>query len=162
MAIVAVGLTPTLGWADVRVEGTFGNHMVLQREQPIPIKGSAKAGEEVTVEFAGQKKAAEADKHGKWTITLDPLTASKKPQTMVVQGATGDPIQFEDVLVGEVWLGAGQSNWFFSYEMQAKDSAARGETDEVLAVIVNGQHPLLRLNYGRNIWVAATDHWMCP
>lgn len=157
MAIVAVGLTPTLGWADVRIEGTFGNHMVLQREQPIPIKGSAKAGEEVTVEFAGQKKAAEADKHGKWTITLDPLTASKKPQTMVVQGATGDPIQFEDVLVGEVWLGAGQSNWFFSYEMQAKDSAARGETDEVLAVIVNGQHPLLRLNYGRNIWVAATD-----
>jgi len=157
LAIVAAWLTPALAWAEVRVDGTFGSHMVLQREKPIPIKGSAKPGEEVTVEFAGQKKAAKADGNGKWTITLDALSASKQPQTMVVKGVASPPIQFEDVLVGEVWLGTGQSNYGFNYETQAKDSAARGEKDEVMTVIVNAQHPLLRLNNGRSVWVAATN-----
>jgi sialate O-acetylesterase len=146
-----------LARADVRIDGTFASHMVLQREKPIAVQGSAARNEEVTVEFAGQKKTAKADAKGKWQVALDPLEASKEPRIMVVQGATGAPIQFEDVLVGEVWLGAGQSNWFFNYEQQAKDSAGRGEKDEVLAAIVNAQHPLVRLNYGRNIWVAATD-----
>ena len=146
-----------LARADVRIDGTFASHMVLQREKPIAVQGSAARNEEVTVEFAGQKKTAKADAKGKWQVALDPLEASKEPRIMVVQGATGAPIQFEDVLVGEVWLGAGQSNWFFTYEQQAKDSAGRGEKDEVLAAIVNAQHPLVRLNYGRNIWVAATD-----
>ena len=31
----------------------FSDHMVLQRELPVPIWGWAKPGEEVTVEFAG-------------------------------------------------------------------------------------------------------------
>ncbi|MBM3395076.1 MAG: hypothetical protein FJY37_10655 [Betaproteobacteria bacterium] len=157
IAMVVVCLTPTLVRADVRIEGMFGDHMVLQREKPIAIKGSAKPGEEVTVEFAGQKKSGKADAKGKWTITLDPLMASKQPQTMVVKGVASPPIQFEDVLVGEVWLGTGQSNYGFSYETQAKDSAARGEKDEVMTVIVNAQHPLLRFNYGRNVWAAATN-----
>jgi len=155
--MVAVWCTVGLARADVRIDGTFASHMVLQREKPIAVQGSAARNEEVTVEFAGQKKTAKADGKGKWQVALDPLEASKEPQTMVVQGATGAPIQFEDVLVGEVWLGTGQSNYGFSYELQAKDSAGRGEKDEVLTAIVNAQHPLVRFNGGRNNWAAATD-----
>jgi len=155
--MVAAWCTLGLARAEVRIDGTFASHMVLQREKPIAVQGSAARNEEVTVEFAGQKKTAKADGKGKWTITLDPLEASKEPRIMVVRGASGAPVQFEDVLVGEVWLGTGQSNYAFSYEGQAKDSAGRGEKDEMLAAIVNAQHPLVRFNGGRNNWVAATD-----
>lgn len=50
-ALAAVGGMPS----------TFSNHMVLQCEKPLPIWGSAAAGEVVTVEFAGQKKSVQAD-----------------------------------------------------------------------------------------------------
>ena len=46
----------------------FGDHMVLQRGQPVPVWGWAQPGETVTVTFAGQKKqavGAEPDGRGK-------------------------------------------------------------------------------------------------
>ena len=155
---LAACLVPSAARAEVRVENaSFGDHMVLQRDKPVPVWGSAKRGEEVTVEFAGQRKTATADGNGKWTVTLDPLTAAKEPQALVVRGGGGSTIRYEDVLVGEVWMGAGQSNYGFSYEAQAKDSAGRGEKDEVLAAMVDARHPLVRLGHGGGPWQAATD-----
>jgi len=36
----------------------FGDHMVLQAGQPVPVWGTATAGEKITVRFAGQEKSA--------------------------------------------------------------------------------------------------------
>lgn len=138
MAIMAVWLMPTLALAEPRLEGSFGSQMVLQREKPIKLKGSTKAGEEVTVEFAGQKKSAKADEKGRWTITLDPLKASKKPQTMVIKEAAGKPIELEDVLVGDVWFGSGQSNMAFSVDHCDNDVKDPQRRDKVLAEIAAG------------------------
>jgi sialate O-acetylesterase len=142
--------------AAVGIHAPIGSHAILQRDKPVPVWGSATLGEEVTVEFAGQKKSTKADEKGKWKITLDPLAESKNPQTMIVKGATGAPIQFEDVLVGEVWLGLGASNMNFSYERQAEDSKGRGEKDDVLAGIVAVDHPLVRFKMGKG-WAPATS-----
>jgi len=155
MAIVAACWLPSVAQAEVRIDGTFGSHMVLQREKPIPIKGSAKPGEEVTVEFAGQKKTAKADGNGKWTITLDPLAASKQPKMLVAKGTSGSSVQIQDVLVGEVWFGTGFSNYGFTYDVQDKENVSRGEKDVVLTEIVNTPYPLVRFDRGRE-WVAAT------
>ena len=97
--------------ADVKLPAFFSDHMMLQREMPVPIWGTAGAGEKVTVAFAGQKKTATADNSGKWRVTLDKMPASAEPRELTVSGSNARKIS--DVLVGEVWLASGQSNMGF-------------------------------------------------
>ena len=54
--------------ADVTLPHIFSDNMVLQRGQRVPVWGWATPGERVTVEFAGEKKSATADKSGKWEL----------------------------------------------------------------------------------------------
>ncbi len=54
----------------------FTDNIVLQRDQPVPVWGTAKPGEQVTVQFAGQTKTTTTDTSGKWLITLDPMPGS--------------------------------------------------------------------------------------
>ena len=87
----------------------FADNMVLQCDQPLNIWGWSEAGEEVSVSFAGQSKAAMADANGKWQVTLDALKVSDVPLKMTIKGKA-DTLSFENVLVGEVWINSGQSN----------------------------------------------------
>jgi len=93
--------------AQLQVHPLFGDHMVLQRDLKVPIWGQAAPGEQVTVEFAGQKLTTRANGSGRWLVELAPLKVGK-PRRLVV--ATTKKVAFEDVLVGEVWLCSGQSN----------------------------------------------------
>ena len=93
--------------AEVKLPAVIGSHMVLQRDQPVPIWGWADAGEKVTVTCGNQKKTSEPGADGRWTVKLDPMPAGG-PHVIVIEGK--NKIQLEDVLVGEVWLCAGQSN----------------------------------------------------
>lgn len=86
----------------------FTDHMVLQCDMPLPIWGTAAAGETVTVEFAGQLLQTSADVTGAWSTTLAPTAISAVPRMLTVRGRT--TLVCHDVLVGEVWLCAGQSN----------------------------------------------------
>jgi sialate O-acetylesterase len=93
--------------ADVKLPPILSSHMVLQRDADVPIWGTAKPGEKVTVKFRDQSKEAVADKDGKWAVKLAPLKAGG-PDKLTV--AARNTITLEDVLVGEVWIGSGQSN----------------------------------------------------
>lgn len=91
----------------------FGDHMVLQRNQPVPVWGSAEPGQPVTVRFAGQLKQTKADEQGKWRVELAPMKASSKGSPLEV--SCGEQKQLlKDVLVGDVWIASGQSNMFWS------------------------------------------------
>ncbi|MFI5335834.1 MAG: sialate O-acetylesterase, partial [Opitutales bacterium] len=92
--------------ADVTPAALFGDHAVLQEGLPLPVWGTAPDGEEVTVEFAGQRAQTLAQ-DGRWMVRLAPVTAGG-PYTMVISGR--NRIVFTDLLVGEVWLCSGQSN----------------------------------------------------
>lgn len=94
--------------AAVSVSNLFSDHMVLQQGQSVPIWGQADPGEDVTVEFAGQKKTAKAGLDGKWEVRLDSLKASAESRVLTVRGT--NTITIADVLVGEVWICSGQSN----------------------------------------------------
>lgn len=110
LTTLLVPLAP-LHAAALKPAAVFADHMVLQRDKAVPVWGWADPGEEIVVEFAGQKKTAKADAGGKWSVKLDPMPASADARAMTVCGATGDRLsRIEDVLVGEVWLGSGQSN----------------------------------------------------
>jgi len=121
--------------AELRLGGLFGDHMVLQRELPVPIWGWAAAGENVTVEFAGQKKTGTADSTGKWMVRLDPMPASAESRTLTVTGSSS--ITKNDVLVGDVWLCSGQSNMGIPMSVPGNDCLQRK--------IHEANHPQLRL-----------------
>ena len=88
----------------------FTDNMILQRESKVPIWGFDAPGNRVTVEFAGQRKTAVADKNGDWMVKLDPLKASREEQGLEVKNNRGKSISLKGVLVGEVWFSSGQSN----------------------------------------------------
>lgn len=107
--------------ANVRLPAIISDHMVLQRGVAVPVWGWAEPGEQVSVSFAGQEKTAMPDATGKWMLKLDPL-ASGEPQALVVKGK--NTITVQDVLVGEVWLGGGQSNMDFALGWQGEENLA--------------------------------------
>lgn len=94
--------------AEVALPAIFSDHLVLQREARVPVWGTAAPGEKVAVMFAGQTQSAVAGADGKWQVALTGLKAGAEPQTLTVKGS--NTIEIRDVLVGEVWLGSGQSN----------------------------------------------------
>ena len=109
--------------ADVKLPSVFSDHMVLQAELAAPVFGTADPGEEVTVEFNGQKKSAIAGKDGRWLVRLEPLKVGG-PFEMKIAGK--NTLLLKDVLVGEVWAAAGQSNMRYSLGQatNGKDDAA--------------------------------------
>ena len=87
------------------------NHMVLQRDQPITVWGKDAAGRAVTVAFAGQTAQATTGADGFWETTFaQPFALSAEPQALVVSDSAGETLSLADVLVGDVFLAAGQSN----------------------------------------------------
>ncbi len=83
--------------------------MVLQREKPVAVWGWAAVGEQVTVEFAGQRKEYLAGQDGRWRTTLDPLPVCAQGAELTIR-ASGNSVVFSNVLVGDVWVLGGQSN----------------------------------------------------
>ncbi|MFO0829707.1 MAG: sialate O-acetylesterase [Phycisphaerales bacterium] len=102
--------------ADIRLPAVFSDHVVLQRDRPIPVWGHALPREEVVVVLhdAGGTVLRTArglsGDDGAFRATLDPMPASNAPLVLDVRGAASPPIEVNDVLVGEVWLCGGQSN----------------------------------------------------
>ncbi|WP_116124929.1 sialate O-acetylesterase [Lewinella sp. IMCC34183] len=94
--------------AAVSLPDIFTDHLVLQREQVVPVWGMAAPGEAVRVSFGGQEQRTIADEEGKWRVHLSPMEASATPRDLTVSGK--NTIVLTDILVGEVWLLTGQSN----------------------------------------------------
>src|SRR5262245_2117351 len=110
--------------------------MVLQQNQRISIWGNADPGEVVTVRFAAQAKKTTASANGKWLVKLDPLSANATPATMIVSGK--NTIELTNILVGEVWLVAGQSNMQRLLSETANGEAATAAADHPHIRLFNG------------------------
>ncbi|MDP6636968.1 MAG: sialate O-acetylesterase [Phycisphaerae bacterium] len=137
LCAVAVLTVPAACHAATKVNPIFTDNMVLQRDMSVPVWGSADAGEEITVKFAGQTKTTKADKDGKWRVNLDAMKACAKAQTMTV-----GEVSFKEVLIGDVWVGSGQSN-------MAGGAGGYARRDEGLKKIIEAApYPLLRLCRG--------------
>ena len=133
-------LAATSARANVSLPDVIGSGMVLQQKQKVPIWGHADPGEMVTVRFAGQSKKATTTHDGKWLVKLDPLRATSTAQTMLISGK--NTIELTNILVGEVWLVAGQSNM-----QRLLSETANGE-----AAIAAADHPHIRLfNVSRQV-----------
>ena len=111
--------------AAVRLPAIFGDNMVLQRGDTTPMWGHADPGEHVTVAVGGQSVSTTADAQGRWRVVLPKLDAAD-PLEVTVKGK--NTLTLKNVLVGDVWLGSGQSNmdWRLrSYEGKVEAAAAK-------------------------------------
>lgn len=93
--------------AEVLLPNIFSDHMVLQRGQSNRIWGKASPSEVVTVTIADQIHQVVASEAGTWEVVLDPLEVGP-PLELAVRGS--NELKIKDILVGEVWVCAGQSN----------------------------------------------------
>ena len=137
-AAALLACLPGTATAEVKLATIFGDSMVLQRELPVPVWGTADAGEKVTVTFGDQTHTAEAGKDGKWQVSLKPLEASAKPQTLKAAGSS--TVEVKDVLVGEVWICSGQSNmeWRLATTLNAKEEVAASDHPQIRLFNVPG------------------------
>src|SRR5450432_570877 len=118
LLLLAANLLAFSGFCQVKLPGFFGDHMVIQRNQPVPVWGWSAPNEEIVAKFNQQQKGTIADKNGRWRLELEPEPAGG-PYELSIQGKTS--IIIHDVLVGEVWLCSGQSNMEFELR-SAKDA----------------------------------------
>lgn len=96
--------------ATLSVSRTYSDHMVIQRDVRFKVWGfSNKDGAEIRGLFMGDEaRAVVAD--GKWEMTFAPKEATDEPQTLTIDDSCGNTVTFEDILVGDVYFIAGQSN----------------------------------------------------
>jgi sialate O-acetylesterase len=119
--------------ADPRLPAIFSDHMVLQQQMPIGVWGWAAPDERIEVRLRSQRVSTTTGRDGRWHVALAPETAGG-PDELVVTGATAT-VRFADVLIGEVWVGSGQSNMQWAVR-QAQDAEAE---------IAAAHHPRIRL-----------------
>ncbi|MBB2144700.1 sialate O-acetylesterase [Pedobacter sp. LMG 31464] len=129
-------------FGQLKLATVFTDHMVLQRLKPIPIYGTATAGEEIEVQFQKKILTTITDLYGNWKAVFP---ASKHGGPFVLSVKTKkSTLNIKDILIGDVWLCSGQSN------MDFKLKSAKGGKEEIK------KNPLLRL-YKLNA-IAETDN----
>lgn len=134
MGMLSIVFGALLSNGDVKPHPLFSDNMVLQQGTSVPIWGWADEGEFVHVTFQGQRAAVVA-KEGRWMVHLKDLKPRRRPSTLLIEG--NNSIEIKNVLVGEVWVGSGQSN------MQWTVSNSNNAEEEIRAA----DYPTIRLFY---------------
>ena len=112
--------------ADLALDPLFNDGAVLQAEMPVNVWGRARPGADVVVRFGEVEAVAQADDDGRWLARLPALPHSSEARSLQV-AAGEEKISLNDVLVGEVWLAAGQSNmvWALSRREGGREATER-------------------------------------
>lgn len=117
------GRSPSL-LCSLALPAFFSDHAVLQRSEQTPLWGKGTPGAAVTVVLDKERAVTHVGDDGKWRVDLNLSKISDGPHTVMVE-AEGKRIGINDVLVGEVWFTAGQSNMMFRI-----DQSAHADSDE--------------------------------
>ncbi len=131
-AFVSLVLLAAALHAEVKLAAVFTDHAVLQRDAVVPIWGTARRGEKITVTFRGQSLSTKADREGNWRVDLAPMPAQPYPADLVVDGS--NTITLRDILVGDVWLCSGQSNMEWPVRL----------SDDAITETATAHFPLIR------------------
>lgn len=100
-----------------KLNSLYADHMVLQRGQPIPVFGTANPNNQIEVEFNQVTRRVFADTEGKWKAFFPPMKAGG-PYRLKVK-VNRQNVIIDDILIGDVWLCAGQSNMAFPLKLSA-------------------------------------------
>lgn len=118
--VVSVAFTGQLYGQTLHVSRMFTDHVVLQRDQKVPVWGKAKPKSTITVSIDKQKVTAKAGADSSWMAWLAPMPAGGPYELVVAAGK--ESAKFSDVLVGEVIIASGQSNMEWKLRQPVKDN----------------------------------------
>lgn len=143
LLLLFLGITSATAPANAKITlpAIFTDGMVLQRDKPIRVWGKAEPGELIGVKIGGNAGVANADKKGRWSTVLQPLPLQKAPLDLVVRGK--DEAVVHNVVVGDVWLCAGESNMKLPYKLvdaTEKDTSDLNHSDIRLLKVNNDQN----------------------
>ncbi|WP_316757035.1 GDSL-type esterase/lipase family protein [Pedobacter aquatilis] len=110
----------------------FSNHMVLQRDLPIPVYGTANAGDRIEVQFNNINLHTETDFNGKWKVEFPAMKFGGPYQIKVTSNQ--NTVLLNDVLIGDIWLCSGQSNMAFPLKSSATGKATLKTLDKKLPI----------------------------
>ena len=131
-----------VSFAEVKPASLFSDHAVLQSGMSVPVWGTADPGEKVTVTLHGASASTTTPANGRWMVRLKKLKPGG-PYEMTIAGK--NTVTVKDVLVGEVWLGSGQSNMVFT--VSKKNNPWAGMLDEQ-GEIAAANYPQIRMFTG--------------
>lgn len=118
--------------AEIELPWLLSDGAVLQRDEPVPIWGTAPAGENVIVRFGAEQQQVQADADGNWRTVFPARKAGESYDLTVSAGEFSRTVK--DLLMGDVWVTSGQSNM----EWVVRDS------DGATAEIAAAKHPQIR------------------
>ncbi|MCP3691251.1 MAG: sialate O-acetylesterase, partial [Planctomycetaceae bacterium] len=84
--------------ADIKLPNVLGSHMVMQRDVPLAIWGTAAANEAITVTMGTDQASTTANATGNWRVQLKPQQADGKSRTLTVKGK--NTVVLDDILIG--------------------------------------------------------------
>jgi len=119
--------------------------MILQRDSKINIWGWASKGEKISVKFNGKTYRTKTGDDGKWKVQLSPMKAGG-PYTMDISGK--NKITLHDILMGDVWFSAGQSNMVHQMKLHS--------------VFYPNEIPTANYPQIRQFWVPNTTNLVSP
>lgn len=111
----------TNDYGGLSLPAIYSSNMVIQRGKPFTLHGTANAGCKVTAKLGKQKREATAADDGTWSITFDPMQADGKEYTMRVE-CSKQKLEYNNIVVGEVWLCSGQSNMAFMVKESSRQA----------------------------------------
>lgn len=127
--LVVFSLMANMINANIVLPEIFSDHMVLQQEEKVPFWGWGKPLEEVKITCSWNPDTTYSMKipsNAKWELEIETPKAGG-PHSIYIQGY--NEITIDDVMIGEVWLGSGQSNMEWSVSAQVE----HGEEEKALA-----------------------------
>ncbi|GJM64190.1 sialate O-acetylesterase [Persicobacter diffluens] len=108
-------------WAHVSLPGIFSDHMVLQQQARVKIWGWGKPYEMVKISTTWAPDhidSVQVTSQSYWELEVQ-TPAAGGPYEMLIEG--WNSIAIKDILIGEVWLGSGQSNMEWSVNLGIED-----------------------------------------
>ncbi|HMR91589.1 MAG TPA: sialate O-acetylesterase [Chitinophagaceae bacterium] len=123
--LISVILFSTAATAQLKLAKIFTDNMVLQRNKPVKITGTAVPGKTISVSFGNETKTVVAGSDSSWMISFKKQKENLSPQTITARCGE-DKLEIRNVLIGDVWLCLGQSNmqWPVEREMHAVQALA--------------------------------------
>lgn len=96
-------------YAKIVLPPMFSDNMVLQQQTDAPIWGQAKSGAtvKITTSWNGKTYETQADKEGKWKLSVSTPQAGGPYELTLTDGSK---LTLKNVMIGEVWICSGQSN----------------------------------------------------
>ena len=125
LALLVLCCSALVSAGELKLISLFSDHAVLQAGDAA-VFGKAHPGSKVSVKLGSTEATATAGNDGKWTTTLRGLKATEQGKDLIV--SSGEEVfTARDVIVGEVWIGSGQSNmdWVVKNTTAAADAKSR-------------------------------------